>query len=117
MDPVIQNLTIGGAIAVLIIRDVLNFLKAKKDGGEFSEKNLYDKLRLVHHDLSKVARRSEDIWKWLEKEDANGVKLYYNVNVMNTVKRLQERVDSLKGDIALLRQEIKTLKDEIRKQR
>ncbi len=73
------QLGVGGIFALLVIDRVLQFISRKKNGVA---------------DLQEVARQVNDLWVWHNKEDDEGVKIWYMRKSLETaIVRLADNIE------------------------
>ncbi|PIR17593.1 MAG: hypothetical protein COV46_03540 [Deltaproteobacteria bacterium CG11_big_fil_rev_8_21_14_0_20_49_13] len=109
----VTELGVGGIFAVLVIREVLNFLRIRKNGGYPDRK------------FSEMYNWVEDLWNWHNVTDNDGVKIWYvrrsledairklSDNIDVQTKAFQEMVNEMKAtrrDLSLVEQDIRELK-------
>jgi hypothetical protein len=63
-----QNLTAGGVLALLIIREVLGFLKTRNGGSGVS---------ISAKELHRMASQIEKLYDWHDQKDEDGVPVWY----------------------------------------
>jgi hypothetical protein len=74
------ELSSGGIFAVLLVWMVLNFLGRKKDK--------------VCVDPEKLAKQVQDLWVWHNKEDDEGVKIWYvRKSLEDAINKLAENIE------------------------
>ena len=75
MDHAITQIGIGGIFAILVIREVLNFLGKKKDSPSSAKTCEFDKE--TKDLLFKLKNQVDDLYKWHDQRDADGVPVWY----------------------------------------
>jgi len=100
MDNVITQLGVGGIFAILVLREVFNFLSTRKKNG--SEGRMKEQIA--------------KLYEWHNMEDANGVKRWYNKstldsNIATLSRNIQEQTLILKQ----LSQELRDVREEVRR--
>lgn len=66
MDSALTDLSVGAILAVLVIREVLGFLKDRRNSKNGQET-----------DLPRMARQLDDLHQWHSLTDEEGVKVWY----------------------------------------
>ena len=112
MDDALLQLGVGGIFALMIIKEVFNFL-SKRNGG--SKANLDDSTisRKVSKDLSPKVDESlhilRDLHEWHSKTDEDGVKVWY---VRRSLERtIDDLSDAIKAQNELLQEQTRALRD------
>lgn len=109
----ITQIGVGGIFAILVIREVLGFLRSRKNG-------YYPNRR-----FNEMCNWVEDLWNWHNVTDNDGVKIWYvrrsledairklSDNIDVQTKAFQEMVNEMKAtrrDINLIEQDVRELK-------
>lgn len=109
----IMELGVGGIFAILVIREVLGFLRSRKNGGYPDRK------------IAEIHNWIEDLWNWHNVTDNDGVKIWYvrrsledairklSDNIDVQTKAFQEMVNEMKAtrrNLNLIEQDVRELK-------
>lgn len=105
MDGMFTEVGVGGIFALLVLREVFNFVNKRKNHGNTQ------KIELAYRQIS-------DLWQWHNMSDAEGVKIWYvRRSLEDAVVGLQESISeqtkvmqALVGEIKDTRRDIKDLK-------
>jgi len=83
---VLTQLGIGGIFAILILREVFNYLGKKSTSGPATACAIGDN--------TKAARQIERLYEWHDKEDQDGVKVWYVRSTLEkAIDKLTEAVE------------------------
>ena len=93
MDQIVLQLGVGGALAFLIIKEVLGFLKTKNGNGK---RAMQDKI--------------DDLWDWHNHDDPvnPGSKVWYMTGMGKKITDLEKKMDDMHDDQHVI---IKELRD------
>lgn len=90
MDGKLVELGVGLMAAIMVIREVLNFLDKKKfysDNGNGSLNGhgavMNEHVNDVRFAVSKVKEKVDDLHNWHDKRDADGVPLWYHLKIQS----------------------------------
>lgn len=70
----IQSLGVGGILAIIILKEFLNHISQKKPD------HFNKKLDKICEDVKIIKRESRDLHQWHDREDNEGVKIWYTRN-------------------------------------
>lgn len=106
MDDMMTQLGVGGILAILMVREVLNFLKSKQPTQNGETQRLFVK-------LDQVTRHVADLHKWHDKTDEDGVPVWYiRRSFEDAVEKLADAVTQLAASSSV---QTKVLEDLVRK--
>jgi len=92
LNPLTQ-LGIGGIFAILMIREVLNFLKTRKDMG--ASVGDVGQRPFVQDRFDRMERQVRELYTWHAREDTDGVKIWYTrPSLERAIRELRESVDA-----------------------
>ena len=82
----ITEISLGGAVALLIIREVFGFLLKRRQ----------DSMLLAREtETSVVAQKVTDLWNWHNVKDSNGVPVwYFRSSLDDAMDKLSESIDN-----------------------
>lgn len=98
----LEQLTLGGVVAVLIIREVLDFVRNRNSKTKKNDGEMHQQLR--------------DLWSWHDVRDEDGVPIWYVKRSLETA--VSELVTEMKTLNSLMLEDIKdshALRGDIRK--
>ena len=119
----LAELGVGGIFALLIIREVLSFVKSRKPSQVQTQavaNNIQRNLKSIQSDncskehqrmekmLESMARKMDDMYKWHDVEDSEGVKVWY------VRKSLEEAIVKLSSSIEKQTELLRVITDEFR---
>lgn len=93
MDQLLLQIGVGGALAWLIIKEVLDFLKSRK---EPHDRRTDDQAQLdMFTLLKKILSKTEDLHEWHDYDDPNnpGSKVWYGTAVINRIDKLEKKIN------------------------
>lgn len=97
MDQYIQQIGIGGIFAILVIREVLNFLEKRRA----SEVKAHEPpCQKAQADLSAVRTEVGDLHAWHDRRDAEGVPIWY------FRKSYEQKLERIETELKALRETI-----------
>ena len=80
-SPDLVNLGAGGAFVYLVLREVFAFLKHRQPNG-------------LDKKVENIVELTEDLHKWHDKEDADGVKVWYvRASLERSIEELNETIE------------------------
>ncbi len=91
----LQTLGVGGIFVILVLREVLGFLRRRNGNGL--------------PPCSSCAREVHDLWLWHNKEDTEGVKVWY------VRKSLEDAIEKLAECIEHQNELLRTMNEELKK--
>lgn len=75
----LTQLGIGGIFAIMVIREVLSFLRARNGGGP-----------------SSIAKQVDDLWTWHNVRDGDGVPVWYvRRSLEESIAKLADSIEKL----------------------
>ncbi len=125
MEHLVQ-LGVGGIFALLIIKEVFAFIKAKKPThvpAQTLANNIQKNLKSIQSDncskehvrmekmIENISRQVADMYKWHDVEDSEGVKVWY------VRKSLEEAIGKLSSSIEKQTELLRVFADEFRSSR
>lgn len=82
----IQSLGVGGIFAILVIREVLPYLKSKKSD--------YCDPRKQYANIEKMCRQVRELWEWHNVMDGDGVRVWYvRRSLEEAIEKLATAID------------------------
>lgn len=92
METGLMQLGVGGIFAVLVLRQVFDFLSRKKNGWG----------------ASKIARQIDDLHRWHDVRDSEGVPIWYvRKSLDSSIERLADNIEKQTETLRLLASEVK----------
>ena len=98
MDGKLLELGIGLIAAVMVIREVLNFLAKKKYGNGYSTNHAHGEIMSEHVNdvrtvVTNIKDKVDDLHDWHSKTDQDGIPLWYvKRSLEEAIKTLGERI-------------------------
>ncbi len=89
MENILQSLGVGGILAIIILKEFLNYISQKKP------EHFNKKLDKICEDVKILKRESRDLHQWHDKEDSEGVKIWYtrNKSLEDILKRIVDNME------------------------
>ena len=82
----ITEISLGGAVALLILREVFGFLLKRKNDSHLFIKETGDAV---------IAQKVTDLWNWHNVRDASGVPVwYFRSSLDDAMDKLSESIDN-----------------------
>ena len=103
----LTEMGIGGVFALMVLREVFSFLKAKRANPE-------DKMGELDKKIDKILKQTDDLWQWHSVTDSDGVKLWYlKPSLEKTIGSLADNIGRQTQVLQGMLNEIKDSKREI----
>ena len=101
----LSEIGVGGIFAVLMVKEVLNFLRYRKNGDR----------RACDPHIKDMHKRIEDLWNWHNVTDNDGVKIWYvRRSLEEAIKKLSENIDVQTKALQEIVTEIRSTRKEVR---
>lgn len=108
MNELLTQVGVGGIFTVLVLREVFNFLSSKKNGR-------------TSDDIKQMIRQVDTLYRWHDKEDEEGVKIWYvRLSLEKALMKLAESIElqtkifkELSLDVAESKEGIKQIRKEM----
>jgi len=117
MDDLIAQVGVGGIFAVLVIREVLNFL-TKRNGADKDKGGKLDRVILAA--LQEMKPKLDELHKWHDQRDQDGVPVWYiRRSLEEAVDKLAESQQMLSDNIrnmTIILERLATNQDEMRRE-
>ena len=105
MEQLVLELGVGGLFALFIIREVLTFLKDKKNSAAGAE------------DLSKLCRQVEELHVWHSKTDQDGVPVWYvRRSLEDAIEKLAENIEKQTDLFHAMHREMADVREAVKQQ-
>ena len=89
----ILELGVGLIAALMVIREVLNFLDKKRGGSDDGDAVMSEHVSDVKGSVTAIKDKVDDLYEWHNKTDADGVPLWYvRRSLEQSIKDLGEKI-------------------------
>lgn len=93
IDARILELGVGLIAAIMVIREVLNFIERKKNGSGHDGALMNEHVNDVRGAVSVIKDKVDDLHEWHNKTDADGIPLWYvRRSLEESIKDLGEKI-------------------------